>query len=309
MTTPPDTAEPVEPTRPRPEDAEPTRARRLAAELAGRLRGTAAWRLGTTFLAGFVRIEPFDRAMTLAAQAFTSIVPVLIVTAAFGPSHRGPGVALADAIGLPQSTRDELATSVPPDAAVASSIGLLGVLVALITATAYSRALERMYAKIWDVGRPGLRTAWRWLATVGAVVVAVAVLRITRQVTAGATWSQLAQLAVEVVVWSAVWTFVPWVLLQHRVPARTLVGGGLVSAIALAVLDAVGNVYLPLALEAGARQYGVLGLTFAYIGWLFALSFAIVVAAVAGRACAVDDGRLGRLFRGEPLSDWHDATD
>ncbi|GIG23281.1 hypothetical protein Cch01nite_40050 [Cellulomonas chitinilytica] len=274
-----------------------------------RLQGTGAWRLWTACATGLVRIEPFDRAMTLAAQAFTSIVPVLIVAAAFGPSHRGPGDALADTVGLSPEARASLEGSVPSGADVSSSIGVAGILVALITATSYSRALERMYAKIWEVERPGLRSAWRWLATIGAVVAAVALLRITREATAGGTWSGLADAAVEVLVWTAVWTFVPWVLLQHEVPARVLVCGGLLSAVALAVLAAVGGIYLPLALEAGARQFGVLGMTFAYIGWLFALSFAVVVASVVGRACALDDGRLGRVVRGEPLSDWHDTAD
>jgi membrane protein len=285
------------------------RLRVLGADVTGRLQGTGAWRLWTACTTGMVRIEPFDRAMTLAAQAFTSIVPVLIVAAAFGPSHRGPGDAMADAVGLSEEARAALEASVPSGATVSSSIGLLGVLVALVTATSYSRALERMYSKIWEVERPGLRTAWRWLAAIGAVLAAVALLRVTRQATAGDTWSGLTELVVELLVWTAVWTFVPWVLLQAEVPARVLVCGGLLSAVALAVLAAVGSIYLPIALEAGARQFGVLGMTFTYIGWLFALSFALVAAAVVGRACALDDGRLGRVVRGEPLSDWHDATD
>jgi len=285
------------------------RARGLATDQLRRLQGTGAWRLWTACATGFVRIEPFDRAMTLAAQAFTSIVPVLIVAAAFGPNHRGPGDALADSVGLSPEARDALAGSVPTGAQVSSSIGVAGILVALITATAYSRALERMYAKMWDVERPGLRTAWRWLATIGAVVAAVALLRVTREATAGGTWSGLADATAEVVVWAAVWTYVPWVLLQREVRARVLLCGGLLSAVALAVMSAVGAIYLPIALEAGARQFGVLGMTFAYIGWLFALSFAVLVASVVGRACALDDGRLGRIVRGEPLSDWHDATD
>jgi membrane protein len=285
------------------------RLRDLGADVTGRLQGTGAWRLWTACATGMVRIEPFDRAMTLAAQAFTSIVPVLIVAAAFGPSHRGPGDALADAIGLSSEARASLEASVPSGADVSSSIGLLGILVALITATSYSRALERMYAKVWEVERPGLRSAWRWLAAIGAVLVAVVLQRLTRQATAGDTWSGLAELVVELLVWTVVWTFVPWVLLQRQVPGRVLVCGGLLSAVALAVLAAVGSIYLPIALEAGARQFGVLGMTFTYIGWLFALSFAVVAAAVVGRACVLDDGRLGRVARGEPLSDWHDATD
>ena len=45
------------------------------------------------------------------------------------------------------------------------------------------------------------------------------------------------------------------------------------------------------------------GLVFAYISWLFVLSFAIVGATVVGRACAQDEGILGRLVRGPSPED------
>ena len=47
----------------------------------------------------------------------------------------------------------------------------------------------------------------------------------------------------------------------------------------------------------------MLGLVFAYIGWLFAFSFALVLATVIGRACAEDEGALGRLVRGRRNDD------
>jgi membrane protein len=107
---------------------------------------------------------------------------------------------------------------------------------------------------------------------------------------------------VRLVVWTVVWTYVPWALLRAEVPFRALAFTGAVTGLLMCVLSVVGIVYLPIVLEAGAKQFGVLGLVFGYIGWLFAFSFALVLATVVGRACAEDEGAFGRLVRGPDAS-------
>lgn len=267
--------------------------------IAARLRLTPFGALVERGYTGFVEIEPFDRAMTLAAQAFVSIVPVMIVTAALRPNRQdGFGFFMADSLGLSDATRDTLAGSVSASASVGSSVGILGLIVALISATSYSRALERMYAKVWQVKRPGLRSAWRWLATVLAVVLAVALIELTREATEGVPLPALWDFVVRLVVWAVVWTYIPWALLRAEIPIRVLAFSGCVTALLLGLLSLAGQLYLPIVLVSGAKQFGVLGLVFAYIGWLFALSFALVLACVVGQACAQDEGRLGRLIRG-----------
>ena len=107
-----------------------------------------------------------------------------------------------------------------------SSVSLLGLVVALITATSYSRALERMYAKVWQVKRPGLHAAWRWLATVLAVILAVGLLGLTREATEGVPLPALWDFVLRMVVWTVVWTYVPWALLRAEIPrARARVHG------------------------------------------------------------------------------------
>ena len=198
------------------------RSRLRALRIAARYRRTPLGRLVQRTVDGFVDIEPFDRAMTLAAQAFVSIVPVMIVMAALRPTERGFGSFLADSMGLSDATRDAVAGSVPAGATVGGSVGVLGLLVALLSATSYSRALERMYAKVWHVPRPGLRAAWRWLATVLAVILAVGLLGMTREATEGLPPPALWDFVVRLVVWTVVWTYVPWALLRAEVPFRAL---------------------------------------------------------------------------------------
>jgi len=282
------------------------RWRLRALRIAARLRLTPLGGLVERGYTEFVAIEPFDRAMTLAAQAFVSIVPMMIVMAALRPNQDGFGSFMADTLGLTEETREALAGSVSTTATLGGSVGILGLLVALISATSYSRALERMYAKVWQVKRPGLRSAWRWLTTVLAVVLAIGLIEVTREATEGVPLPALWDFVVRVIVWAVVWTYVPWALLHAQVRVRVLAFTGGATALLLGLLSLAGQLYLPIVLVSGTRQFGVLGLVFAYIGWLFALSFALVLACVIGRACAQDEGTLGRLVRGRDDSvAWH----
>ena len=271
----------------------------LLQRMTDRLEETTIGRLVGRSVAGLVRVEVFDRAMTLAAQCFTSILPIVVATAAFNPRNGDQlGTTMAEQLGLPAEAAQVVETSIPDAATVQRSIGALGLVLILLSATSFSRALERMYVRIWDVPRPGLRGAWRWLATVLAISLAVLVMRLTRRVTDDWPYDLFLSLVVQLVLWTVVWTFVPWMLLQGQVPRRSMWASGGLSALALVVVSAAGTVYLPIALTAAARQFGSLGLAITYIGWLFVLCFAVVVGSVVGRAAALDEGWLGRLVRG-----------
>lgn len=267
------------------------------------LRGTPLGTLIERIINGFTAIEPFDRAMTLAAQAFVSIVPIMIVLAAVRPNKESFGATMGDVMGLSNDVQEALSGSIPSSASVVSGVGFFGFLVAFFSATSYSRALERMFLKVWDVPKPPLRTAWRWVATIVAVMVALALLALTQSILADRPFDNVLETAVRFVVWTVVWTYVPWVLMRTEISLRALTFTGAIIAVALTALGAFGTIYLPIVLTTGAEEFGVLGLVFAYISWIFVLSFAIVGATVVGRACAQDEGILGRLVRGPSPED------
>lgn len=264
-----------------------------------RVRRTPLGRLLEDCALALARIELFDRSMTLAAQAFTSIVPIMLVTATLRPSNgHGFGAVLAETLDIPASVRATLQTSIPSDANVDSGIGIFGVVVAIVSATSFSRALERIYLRIWQVPRPSLRSWWRWFAALVAILLAVGLIGLTRRATHGQAWSGWAPLLVQLVLWTAAWTVAPWVLVQREVRLRPLLLAGGATSVALAGLTLAGSVYLPIVLVHGAREFGVLGLVFSYISWLFAIAFVVVAVAVVSRVCAVNEGPVGRLMRG-----------
>jgi hypothetical protein len=80
------------------------------ARLPGRLQPPARWllarwpgRIGLRAAAELARIEIFDRAMTIAAQFFTSVFPVVILLGSLAGASGGPGAAdqVGDAVDLP----------------------------------------------------------------------------------------------------------------------------------------------------------------------------------------------------------------
>lgn len=263
------------------------------------VRRTSVGRLLEDCALGLARIELFDRAMTLAAQAFTSIVPIMLFTATLRSGHdNGFGAVLAETLEIPDSVRSTLQSSIPSDASFESGVGIFGVVVAIVSATSFSRALERVYLRIWQVPRPSLRSWWRWFAALVAILLAVGLIGLTRRATQGQAWSGWLPLLVQLVLWTAAWTVAPWVLVQREVRLRPLLFAGAATSVVLAGLTLAGSVYLPIVLVHGAREFGVLGLVFSYISWLFAIAFVVIAVAVVARVCATDEGAIGRLMRG-----------
>jgi membrane protein len=245
-----------------------------------------------------VRIKVFDRSMTLAAQAFTSVFPLLILVAVLRPRSSGSelGKGLADSLGLNPSASAALEVALPAGSTAASSFGLIGILVTLLSATSFSRALVRLYAGIWEVSRPpGFRALWRLVVTLVGLVVLVFLLTFVRRVVHGAPLSAVAEAVVACLLGTVIWTWVPWILLARQVPVRTLLPGGVLMGVAMVVLSIAGRIYLPLALSSATRQYGALGISFTYVSWLFVLMFALVTTAVTGAAIAREPGRFAWL--------------
>jgi hypothetical protein len=118
--------------------------------------------------------------------------------------------------------RRVLEGSLPAGATVQRSLGVVGLVLILLSFTSFSRALERMYARVWEVDRVGFRGAWRWLACLLAIVLAVFLLRFTRRAVDGTSYGAEIGILVQLVVWAVVWTFVPWLLLVRKVPRRKL---------------------------------------------------------------------------------------
>ena len=244
------------------------------------------------------RLEPFDRAMTLAAQAFTSIFPVVIATFAVLPRDDSGrlGSRVAGALALPEGTRSALSGALPEDSEQAATFGFLSLLIVLLSATSFSRAMTRMYAKLWSVRGPGWRSPWRWIAAILAITACTVAMHIVLRTATGSTRWMAAALLLNVAVNTALWTWVPSVLLAGEVPWRWLAPGGLLMGVATVATYFASRVYMPSALDYADRHYGELGVAFTSIGWLFCVAFVLIVASVVGAVVAREPGPASRYL-------------
>ena len=270
-----------------------------ARNLASRLLDTWPGRIVEQGVRALIEIEVMDRSMTLAAQAFTSVFPLLILVATLRPrqSHNQLGSALADSLGLNEQARASLEAALPQGGTAASSFGVIGALVILISATSFSRALVRMYRRTWDAPKPpSVRGFWRLLAVLLGLVVLFVLLTTVRRVLSGVPFSGLAEAIVAFVLGCLLWTWTPWILLARRVPMRMLVPGGVLMAVCMIVLSVVGGIYLPRSLSSATRQFGALGVAFTYVSWLFVIMIALIGSTTLGAVIAKDAGPFGRFL-------------
>ncbi|WP_433829880.1 YihY/virulence factor BrkB family protein [Actinoplanes sp. CA-015351] len=258
----------------------PRRLRPGAALILGNRAGTVLLHTASELF----RVQIFDRAMTLAAQAFTSIFPLLIMMSAIvGNRARDE---LDEVLQVPDSSARLIDEAL--SGSRSNAFGVIGSLIVIISATGLARALTRSYRAIWpERGRRAgpVATAWQ----VGAVLLLVAFVLGARLLgwlggmlpaphVSGVVLTLVADVSLAVLL--------PRVLLGPGLHRARLLLSAAIFGIAMIGVREVGTVYLPRALQSSADRYGTIGLAFTYIGWLYVLSFCLLLCAVAGGVLA-----------------------
>jgi membrane protein len=260
---------------------------KVLAALPGRLRPRAELvlgrRAGTVLLhtAGeLARVQIFDRSMTLAAQAFTSVFPLLIMVGTLlGERARDD---LDDLLRLPDPSARLLDDAL--GGAGSNAFGVAGSLIVILSATGLARALVRAYRVVWRV--PGRRagaaaTGWQ----IGSVLLLAGFLvgiRLLGGLAGMLPAPRVGTVVVTALADVALAALLPRILLGPVVPWRRLLLVGVLFAAVMVGVRAGGSVYLPMALRSSADRYGTIGLAFTYIGWLYVLSFCLLLCAVLG---------------------------
>jgi membrane protein len=283
-------------------ESEATAGGRLRSMAEGARRKTPPplLRIAARTASGLQAIEPFDRAMTLAAQTFTSVFPLIIAVAALLPTgSQSLSDRLSDGLGLPDSSRAVLELVLPTQPQTRGAFGILGVVIVVFSATSLSRALARMYAKVWQVPPSGgLTSGWRWVAVLFGVALSYITVRAFHSASSGNPYGAAGSLLLTLILNSLLWTWAPWLLLARRVSWRRLLPGGVLMGGCTVATSMAGGVYLPRALVSASRQFGALGIAFTYIGWLFIVAFVLVCSTVLGAVLARDESRLARRIVG-----------
>ena len=257
---------------------------------------TASGRLALRVGRDLRDLEVVDRGMTLAAHAFTSILPILIVVGALRATLDPQADAIfAEHLGFSDATAEMLDKSLPPGARELRVIGVVGVVVLVVAATSFARALERSFQTIWRTPKVSIRFAWRWLVAIVAVVIGIALIVATRIIVHGGGALPVLEFIAEVAIWGALWWIAGWIVMNRRVSLRALLPGAVLAGVAFAIAGQVARVVLPPILAEAALRFGILGVAFSYIGWLLVMSCILLIAATAGRVVYLTS--TGRAWR------------
>jgi membrane protein len=229
----------------------------------------------------FLAINGRDRAFVIAGQAFTTVIPLLII---IGAAARHNGTAfVADRLNsrfnLTGPSAEALRTLFerPPGATgtitVASAIVLLPSLVSL------TRALQRAFEDAWSLPPVGVRGTLHGLTGFGFLLACVLVLSLLAS--AMRPWPAGAAVATVVRTLAAIgmWLLLQDLLLSRRIAIRRLVPGAIVAGIGQILVSLGSDIWMPRLVAQNAGRYGVIGVTFALLSWLIVVGVAIVLLA------------------------------
>ncbi|MGW0935952.1 YhjD/YihY/BrkB family envelope integrity protein [Streptomyces sp. NPDC002666] len=227
-----------------------------------------------------------DAGTRLAAQAFLASVPLLFALAAFAPqSVRDQlGESLRAMFGLSGPSDRELQQVLGRTATegLRETTGIVGALVALVSATSFSRAMARVCERAWLLPKAGTRiAAWRWAVWLLVLLIVVLLQAPFRNGFGVGLWLGA---PVFFLVSTGVWLWTQHLLLANRVRWLPLLPGALLAAAATSALALTARLYMPGALNRALAEYGSLGLVLTLLSWLIvvcgALTFAFTIGAV-----------------------------
>jgi membrane protein len=234
-----------------------------------------------------VEMEGVDRAVVLGAQAFAALFPLLIVYSAV--LDRGGSTAfverLIDRLDLTGDAADSLRQAFAPPESVTSSITAFSALILIVSALTFTRAMQRMYERAWQLEPRGMRsTPWGLLWLAGIAVYAT-----LRQIIDGAFSGPLDVIA-SIALGTVLWLVSPFILLARRESFTALLPGAVLTAVSMTAFSVVSVVTAPRTFSTAASAYGVIGVAFALIGWLIAAGIVIMLAATLGAVTAETAG-------------------
>src|SRR4051812_8647878 len=252
---------------------------------AARLRDRPLWVVGAVadllrdWVARFFAIQAFDRAMSIGAYAYTALFPLLIVYSALAPRTESKDFAdvLIDEFNLTGAAAQSVKLAFAPGGEVQSGVTLLGIFLLLYSMLSFSRGLQRLYESAFGLPELGMRNTPRGLIWL-VFLIALFTLRPTLMAPLDGGLRLVATLALSV----ATWLVTPYLLLGRRLRWSRLLPAALLTAVGMAGVAIWSVIWMPRTIAASAQQFGVIGIGFALMSWLFAAAVVIVIATAGG---------------------------
>ncbi|MFJ9949245.1 YhjD/YihY/BrkB family envelope integrity protein [Kitasatospora sp. NPDC091207] len=266
------------------------RLKKRSTELAGQARGLPEQvPLVGRAIGQLLRVNLLDCATRLAAQAFLSALPALFVVAVFTPAAVRDGLvrSLRKELGLEGAAQQSLQQMLQTSHDQETSIGLIGALVTLISATTLSRAMQRVCERCWELPKSGSRVvAWRWLVWLLVWLVCLVFQTPVRDGFGLGAWLGIPLTFLDA---TALWWWTQHLLLVGRVRWLPLLPGALLCGAVVVGLGIAARVYLPRAMGHSVTQFGPYGVVFTGLSWLIVMFTGLTLAIALGRVVAEEE--------------------
>lgn len=255
-----------------------------------------------------------DAGTRLAAQAFLAAVPLLFAFAAFAP--HGVRDQLSESLramfGFTGESDEQLQQVLNGSSSdeLRETTGAVGAVVALVSATSFSRAMARVCERAWRLPRAKTRiAAWRWVAW---LLVLLVVLVLQGPIRDGFGAGALVGVILTFLLATGVWLWTQHLLLAKRVPWLALLPGALLAAAATTALGLTARIYVPGAVDRSMGEYGSFGLVLVMLSWMIVVCGAVTFAVTIGAVLAQEPPLNRYLRRGgsdaPPPSEDEDLT-
>jgi membrane protein len=251
---------------------------------------------GLRSLRRFFDIEGPQHATVIAAQAFTSLLPFLVVASAVGPGDEDLADRIIERFSLDGSSARSVRALFNSAGEVESAVTWVGIVILILATLSFTRATQRMFQRAYGATPKGPRDMWRglaWLAGFAAWITVSSPLREALEDVGGLLIALTASGLTGLVLW--LWT--PAILLG--IPDwRRLLPGAIVSGILGAFAGVASGIYIPILLKWSADKYGLIGIAFSIQSWLLVMAFVVVIGAVVGAIASEQYGdHIQRMTR------------
>jgi membrane protein len=245
------------------------------ADLRARYRGSFA----AEIVDEMVRVEVIDRALALASKLFVAVIPLSIILRAVLPGSDSFGQDLVVRLGLTGQGATATRTLFASGGEVRGAVSVVGIVIVLYSMLSFTRGLQRVYLNIWRLHPLPFDALARQVAWIAGFVVYTSLLGPLHDFDHRHNLG-VAYAVVSISLSAGFWVWTPYVLLGKRIPWRRMLPTGLLTGAAIAAYTTASALFLAMTFTRNAERYGLIGVAFGMVTWLFAYAGVVVVCAV-----------------------------
>ncbi len=226
-----------------------------------------------------LRVEVIDRSLALASKLFVAVIPLSIILSATVPGSDGFPENLISRFNLTGPGAAGTRALFANRGAVRGAVSIVGLVILFYSVFSFTSGLQRVYLKIWDLPPQKFEAMVRRATWILGFVVYVAALSPVQRFDHDHHVPYLYALAA-LILGSAFWIWTPWILLGRRLPWRRLLPTGIVTAAGISLYTIGSAIYLPHIFTENVERYGIIGIAFGLVTWLFAYAGVVISCAV-----------------------------